>query len=221
MKRAHSLLDYAKEVNGTKTVELEDLDIHLLDPHISLRKIDTNALYNILSLAYHFEDVKMEEKVVTTSSSTDKRQRYFCDTTKCFQCGEAGHEFRECTRALKRDVCDLCSREGHERTYCPYRHCPKCRRFGHSSKNCSFPEDLNGSKICKACPTGSHSIADCCRTWKRYRLNGNTSKYTIYKACPICLSKRHFIDDCFSVERSQSSIFSSSYAELAKFYNKQ
>ncbi|AFN84034.1 arginine methyltransferase-interacting protein [Encephalitozoon romaleae SJ-2008] len=221
MKKPLTLLDYAKDVKGIKTVELEDLDICLLDPHISLEKIDTNTLYNILGLVYHFEDVKTENKTRASTKSTNSKPRYFCDTTTCFRCGEMSHEFRECTKTFKKDICVLCSRNGHVREQCPCRYCTRCRGFGHSLDVCPSPRDLDMQEMCKACPAGKHSIEDCPRVWKRYKLNGNTSRYTIYKACPKCFSRNHFIDDCSSSDRAQSSIFNSSYFELANFYNKQ
>ncbi|AFM99327.1 zinc knuckle domain-containing protein [Encephalitozoon hellem ATCC 50504] len=221
MKKPLTLLDYAKDTEGIKTVELEDLDICLLDPHISLEKIDANTLYSILGLVYHFEDVETESKTRSLGNPTDRKLRYFCDTTVCFRCGEIGHEFRECTKTLKESTCDLCSRDGHVRARCPYRYCQRCKGFGHLMDSCPGPKDLDILKTCKDCPVGCHSTEDCPRAWKRYKLNGSTSRYTIYKACPMCLSKRHFIDDCTSSGRPKSSIFNSSYIELAKFYNKQ
>ncbi|CAD25975.1 similarity to DNA-BINDING PROTEIN HEXBP [Encephalitozoon cuniculi GB-M1] len=220
MKRAHSLLDYAKEVDGIKTVELLDLDIHLFDPQVSLESIDANTLYNVLSLIYHFEDTMVEDGARVPSNLVDRKQRYFCDAAACFRCGETGHGIRECPKAPGKDVCELCSWDGHRSLCCPYRLCPRCGRCGHSPDDCLEPESLDRSKMCEACPTGFHSTEDCPRTWKRYKLNRNTSKRTIYKACPICLSRKHFIGDC-SENKPPSSIFTSSYVELAKFYNKQ
>lgn len=139
------------------------------------------------------------------------RGRYFCDTTTCFRCGEAGHGVRECQN-MSGSACELCADPGHIRLHCPCRFCIRCRRAGHLSNACRDKKEQGRGRMCAAC-SGRHSAADCPRMWRRYRLlDGGRGE--VRKACPICLSRTHFLDDC-EAERQQTSIFSSSFLRIA------
>lgn len=217
MGKTGSLLEYAKEVGGVRTVELLDPDVSLLAPGLCLEATDANGLYNILSLIYHSEDIEVEGRPHVDGGKAGRKARYFCDTTVCFNCGDMGHEAKECMKASGRGVCELCSWPGHGRAFCPYRLCSRCWKAGHSAKECREP--VGQDPMCMACPVGSHRVTECPKAWKRYKLCRRAGRRAIQKACPCCLSKTHFVGDCG--EGAGTSIFNLSCIRLAQFYSKQ
>lgn len=208
MKKEKTLLSYSRDVNGIETVDLDDNEVKQFVSDLCLDNIDHNTFYNILSMIYHSEDVEVTNGICAKESPVAKR-RYFCDTTICFSCGEMGHEVNKCSKTSG-DVCGLCGSEGHARLHCPYMLCSACGRSGHRTSCCKEKKDPDRMRMCRTCPTGMHSTAECPRIWRRYKCRDKAVRRNVYKSCPRCLSKTHFIDDC-NTSVSRSSVFTSSF----------
>jgi protein AIR1/2 len=192
MKQDASLLSHVEEVNGVRSV---DLDGKEAKPLAKKAKADKSTVCDILSLVCHAEDTGC----LSASSSAGKK-RYRCD-------GTTGTK-----RWSSSDVCELCADPGHVRYRCALSYCVKCRRVGHQPRACRENKDPRVSELCQDCPSARHSVADCPRTWRKYKLNKMREKRPILKACPACLSTDHFVDDCSS-DAMSFSIFTSSFDE--------
>lgn len=191
------------------TVDLEDQQVMAFTNNFRLDMADPDSQTELLALLYHSTDLETEKYDRETSFESNKT-RYFADNVLCYTCGKIGHQERKCPRNQS-PFCILCASEGHYRYNCPQKVCLRCYRCGHSARDCMERREWRRHPPCRRCKGAEHSLAECPRPWRVYEMCGSP-KGAVKKACPLCFSGSHFLDDCNS-GWTKFSIFSSRFLQ--------
>lgn len=206
IQRVHytTLFSFADPEKGNM-IDLGDSDVMAFTDNFRLDMADPASQAELLTLLYHSTDLRTghyDNEATFEGSKT----RYFADNVLCYTCGKIGHQERKCPRNQS-PFCILCAGEGHYRYNCPQRVCLRCCKCGHTARDCLEKTEWRRYPPCRRCRGAPHSLAECPRPWRVYEFCGR-AEGPVRKACPLCLSGKHFLDDC-DTGRARGTAFSS------------
>lgn len=215
-KYRNTLFSFATK-NDDSVIDLKDPEIMKFTNGFCLDMASHQSQLELLVLLYHSSDLEAGAYADKATFEGGK-SRYFGDNVLCYGCGQAGHQERKCPRNTS-SFCILCAEEGHYKYNCPQKVCLKCYKCGHCARDCLEKGESKRYAVCRKCTGAEHSVMECPRAWRIYTVCGPPKKLTS-KACPLCLSQNHFVDDC-DPRKARSSIFSSNFYKVAQQSRKE
>lgn len=207
-----TLFSFARQ-RKDNTIDLEDPSVMVFTDGFRLDMSNAESQLELVTLLFHSLDLEVQRWGRNEPAGEGYATRYFADNVLCYMCGQIGHQERRCQRNIG-PFCILCASKGHYKYNCPQRVCLSCYKCGHIAKDCREKSDRRRYAMCRQCTGGEHSVMDCPLVWRTYNLVRAPSG-KVSKGCPLCLSSKHFVDDCNS-KRTKFSIFSSHFCRIVQ-----